>query len=132
MSYDFLPNRLNREAVMVSIPLEKGNVLRRYANQTDGILKSLNPFGTGQCLTTEIKAKVDDNVNVSIPLEQGNVLRLKDKVNYKMPEFVSIPLEQGNVLRPMTDYTNAKEFVSIPLEQGNVLRHLKVHRLPTN
>ena len=53
MSYDFLPNRLNREAVMVSIPLEQGNVLRHKAQLVERMARAgLNPFGTGQCLTT--------------------------------------------------------------------------------
>ena len=76
MSYDFLPNRLNREAVMVSIPLEQGNVLRhKYHGYFIQRKISLNPFGTGQCLTTGAKAEVSDSAVVSIPLEQGNVLR---------------------------------------------------------
>ena len=37
---------------------------------------SLNPFGTGQCLTTVIVKEDVVGMNVSIPLEQGNVLRL--------------------------------------------------------
>ena len=37
----------------VSIPLEQGSVLRpKYGRQPFVILKCLNPFGTGQCLTT--------------------------------------------------------------------------------
>ena len=40
------------------------------------ILKSLNPFGTGQCLSTESAVKGTVEAGVSIPLEQGNVFRL--------------------------------------------------------
>ena len=36
---------------------------------------SLNPFGTGQCLTTLVQKWMDVSGNVSIPLEQGSVLR---------------------------------------------------------
>ena len=36
---------------------------------------SLNPFGTGQCLTTTNAGKLSVVSDVSIPLEQGNVLR---------------------------------------------------------
>ena len=40
---------------MVSIPLEQGNVLRHYEMRENGlVLISLNPFGTGQCLTTYV------------------------------------------------------------------------------
>ena len=35
----------------------------------------LNPFGTGQCLTTLISSQLALSIGVSIPLEQGNVLR---------------------------------------------------------
>ena len=39
----------------VSIPLEQGSVLRpKYGRQPFVILKCLNPFGTGQCLTTAV------------------------------------------------------------------------------
>ena len=36
---------------------------------------SLNPFGTGQCLTTVFCTDNRNTNAVSIPLEQGNVLR---------------------------------------------------------
>ena len=36
---------------------------------------SLNPFGTGQCLTTASKLMDIQDLYVSIPLEQGSVLR---------------------------------------------------------
>ena len=35
----------------------------------------LNPFGTGQCLSTHTKMLVCFHEPVSIPLEQGNVFR---------------------------------------------------------
>ena len=38
--------------------------------------KGLNPFGTGQCLSTEDAVKGIVSLGVSIPLEQGNVFRL--------------------------------------------------------
>ena len=39
------------------------------------LLERLNPFGTGQCLTTEPNLRNKRSTNVSIPLEQGSVLR---------------------------------------------------------
>ena len=36
---------------------------------------SLNPFGTGQCLSTQQTDGQIIILNVSIPLEQGNVFR---------------------------------------------------------
>ena len=44
---------------------------------------SLNPFGTGQCLTTVHKLKKYRMNQVSIPLEQGNVLRPSAEVAIK-------------------------------------------------
>ena len=59
---------------------------------------SLNPFGTGQCLTTSKRLTKEGDMVVSIPLEQGNVLR-RNAQRLRLLLKVSIPLEQGNVLR---------------------------------
>ena len=83
----------------VSIPLEQGNLLRRKRvgkyggasssqslwnramsydkfNMVERVRQeSLNPFGTGQCLTTAYRSKITQRRKLSIPLEQGNVLR---------------------------------------------------------
>ena len=83
----------------------------------------LNPFGTGQCLSTLLLLLVlllllsqslwnramsfdgskNDNLqrktNVSIPLEQGNVFRQTLQLHAEIYKDVSIPLEQGNVFR---------------------------------
>ena len=40
--------------ILVSIPLEQGNVLRPTKAVKDETKVSLNPFGTGQCLTTVV------------------------------------------------------------------------------
>ena len=44
-------------------------------------MSSLNPFGTGQCLTTHLNNLKFYSAELSIPLEQGNVLRLC-RINY--------------------------------------------------
>ena len=59
----------------------------------------LNPFGTGQCLSTEVVRLLKEKFKVSIPLEQGNVFRQVYKARYPVDGKVSIPLEQGNVFR---------------------------------
>ena len=41
--------------------------------------KGFNPFGTGQCLSTDVARMVAFGDIVSIPLEQGNVFRLRMK-----------------------------------------------------
>ena len=63
------------------------------------IQESLNPFGTGQCLSTSSIIHGDNVYHVSIPLEQGNVFRQNVATLWKLHEIVSIPLEQGNVFR---------------------------------
>ena len=61
---------------------------------------SLNPFGTGRCLTTSIKSgEIHTPMIVSIPLEQGGVLRRLYRNDCNTRLYVSIPLEQGGVLR---------------------------------
>ena len=42
--------------------------------------KGFNPFGTGQCLSTEYQGVIKERLAVSIPLEQGNVFRLQQGV----------------------------------------------------
>ena len=83
----------------------------------------LNPFGTGQCLTTLTGLGIKNDLKVSIPLEQGNVLRRQNG-------FYSIFTKRSQSLwnRAMsydlvtTIKDNGAPVVSIPLEQGNVLR----------
>ena len=41
------------------------------------LAEGLNPFGTGQCLSTKKENKLLLKELVSIPLEQGNVFRLQ-------------------------------------------------------
>ena len=76
MSFDPLyrtPYTLNKT---VSIPLEQGNVFRPELHyDTLEISGSLNPFGTGQCLSTITATEDAVKGIVSIPLEQGNVFR---------------------------------------------------------
>ena len=127
--------------------MEQGNVLRRKFTP-EHVVKGLNPFGTGQCLTTSGYIFISRRVYVSIPLEQGNVLR---------PELWCVstllkglnPFGTGQCLTTlMTMHTGmfgksqslwnramsydclpyellSARWVSIPLEQGNVLRRTK-------
>ena len=88
------------------------------------ITESLNPFGTGQCLSTVMGGIIQYPVWVSIPLEQGSVFRLAVGEDGWTPVYVSIPLEQGSVFRPLLLFTIIPlACVSIPLEQGSVFRH---------
>ena len=66
---------------LVSIPLEQGRVFR--LNSPEAIEKEtigLNPFGTGQGLSTAVKRAEALDVDVSIPLEQGRVFRHRSRV----------------------------------------------------
>ena len=132
---------------IVSIPLEQGSVFRQKCQiglcrpqlsqslwnravsfdiQTGGKFETiacLNPFGTGQCLSTDSLAEIASNLDVSIPLEQGSVFRLylsNWKADKTMSQSlwnraVSFDLDKGESVR-------ADEIVSIPLEQGSVFR----------
>ena len=62
----------------------------------------LNPFGTGQCLSTRNGTEYLVRKSVSIPLEQGNVFQLYYVNSFITCYYVSIPLEQGNVFRQFT------------------------------
>ena len=76
-------------------------------------LCGLNPFGTGQCLTTEEKQTVKYRLNfVSIPLEQGSVLRHGYQRPLSRKLDVSIPLEQGSVLRRVDRITSTASQLS--------------------
>ena len=108
----------------------------------------LNPFGTGQCLST-YQSRVSLPAN-GLSQSLWNRAMSFDEVMSVLKDIalVSIPLEQGNVFRPLNAFDNIRiavsqslwnramsfdarnsivsihEFVSIPLEQGNVFRHL--------
>ena len=74
MSFDvgLVDNLISDE---VSIPLEQGSVFRQQINLLSQQQKGLNPFGTGQCLSTTSTIMVFKRSIVSIPLEQGSVFR---------------------------------------------------------
>ena len=57
-------------------PFGTGQCLSTFVSMNAPLpLPSLNPFGTGQCLSTEADFKQHLVGLVSIPLEQGNVFR---------------------------------------------------------
>ena len=84
----------------VSIPLEQGSVFRQLVMTWNVFIKiSLNPFGTGQCLSTVDNIPPASELSVSIPLEQGSVFRQLTAYQDSAKVWVSIPLEQGSVFR---------------------------------
>ena len=76
MSFDIVIQTKHHHIMVVSIPLEQGNVFRPCKEELE-----------------------NSALNVSIPLEQGNVFRHFNVWNIERMEQVSIPLEQGNVFR---------------------------------
>ena len=98
MSFDF--EELNKLE-----ELSKSQSLWNRAMSFDSSLRliteinRLNPFGTGQCLSTNRFDNIAEEVAVSIPLEQGNVFRPIGIRTDNYYNGVSIPLEQGNVFR---------------------------------
>ena len=90
------------------------------------IPQCLNPFGTGQCLTTQIENLIKTTSEGLNPFGTGQCLTTEEKqtVKYRL-NFVSIPLEQGSVLRHGYQRPLSRKLdVSIPLEQGSVLRRV--------
>ena len=63
------------------------------------LIGSLNPFGTGQCLTTKANITTATTVQESQSLWNRAVSYDKYRINVGYYETVSIPLEQGSVLR---------------------------------
>ena len=89
------------------------------------MMNSLNPFGTGQCLTTKAISQSFDNVE-SQSLWNRAVSYDKSQFKCYVEYEVSIPLEQGSVLRQYgLSIVPISVDVSIPLEQGSVLRRKK-------
>ena len=74
MSYDYEEAYSRRDGGLN--PFGTGQCLTTVTKRRWIFTKGLNPFGTGQCLTTVKKELEIIEQRVSIPLEQGNVLRL--------------------------------------------------------
>ena len=82
--------------------MEQGSVLRHKGMLGTSIgVRGLNPFGTGQCLTTK-ELKMAKVINLSLnPFGTGQCLTTSQKIQDIILREVSIPLEQGSVLRQM-------------------------------
>ena len=77
MSFDLRQKKENFLLVCLN-PFGTGQCLSTlHAEIYKDVQESLNPFGTGQCLSTEWLEFIQDQITVSIPLEQGNVFRLQ-------------------------------------------------------
>ena len=61
VSFDQYPKSLALMDELVSIPLEQGSVFRQNYKTKQEVNEGLNPFGTGQCLSTVYKIKVSLN-----------------------------------------------------------------------
>ena len=78
--------------------MEQGKVFRPSYVLKVNKIEGLNPFGTGQGLSTKVMQQFARANKVSIPLEQGKVFRRVVDVETTGLD-VSIPLEQGKVFR---------------------------------
>ena len=68
---------LNLKAMFVLIPFVQGNVFRHSKSEYKKADLSLNPFRTGQCLSTRLWLVLRLLPYVLIPFVQGNVFRPK-------------------------------------------------------
>ena len=59
----------------------------------------LNPFGTGQCLSTKVPVSISIDVYCLNPFRAGQCLSTDTILTLGAGKAVSIPLEQGNVFR---------------------------------
>ena len=104
------------------IPFRQGDVFRPTQKTKIALEQCFNPFGTGQCLTTEELRQLAEKANSLNPFGTGQCLTTvygcdlsafllsqslwNRAVSYDIKHlylaplvFVSIPLEQGSVLR---------------------------------
>ena len=89
-----------KETGAVSIPLEQGRVFRLLMVMLMDKLLRLNPFRTGQGLSTYAGKPVDKAVSSLNPFRTGQGLSTyNEDGSLKQDEPVSIPLEQGRVFR---------------------------------
>ena len=104
------------------IPFRQGDVFRPTQKTKIALEQCFNPFGTGQCLTTEELRQLAEKANSLNPFGTGQCLTTMNGLKIHTVYVVSIPLEQGSVLRLLSQLLLVSYQVSIPLEQGSVLR----------
>ena len=82
------------------IPFRQGDVFRPTQKTKIALEQCFNPFGTGQCLTTEELRQLAEKANSLNPFGTGQCLTTENgELRLISLPFVSIPLEQGSVLR---------------------------------
>ena len=107
----------------VSIPLEQGSVLRQIASNLGEGETRLNPFGTGQCLTTNIPEGESLDLFRLNPFGTGQCLTTELSEKQRRNQFRLNPFGTGQCLTTALGGSPSALFsVSIPLEQGSVLR----------
>ena len=78
--------------------MEQGSVFRQNVDIAKTLHERLNPFGTGQCLSTEMLEWLKGFVGLN-PFGTGQCLSTGSQVQTLSSKSVSIPLEQGSVFR---------------------------------
>ena len=86
------------------IPFRQGDVFRPTQKTKIALEQCFNPFGTGQCLTTEELRQLAEKANSLNPFGTGQCLTTMKDLLKGMEDAVSIPLEQGSVLRQISDW----------------------------
>ncbi len=132
MSYDIMKCVKTVLFLSVSIPLEQGNVLRHMSSSLIILILCLNPFGTGQCLTTTNIEEITMRTNGLNPFGTGQCLTTNCIFCWLKRICCSLnPFGTGQCLTTFFYSVQCVEYwnVSIPLEQGNVLRRKRHHHL---
>ena len=82
MSFDVFGQVKRKNGISLN-PFGTGQCLSTTENGWLQMVIRFNPFGTGQCLSTTVtKEDKQNDLFVSIPLEQGNVFRQVRILNY--------------------------------------------------
>ena len=95
-----------------------------YYHYYGDLLCRLNPFRSGQCLSTDSFCSYWCSCFVSIPFDQGNVFRLNNAIRSVATGIGLNPFRSGQCLSTQMKslLLSVNKNVSIPFDQGNVFR----------
>ena len=123
MSFDELGTFVGELSTDVLIPFVQGNVFRpKYPSGIKAQYR-LNPFRTGQCLSTQDFITKPNPSIVLIPFVQGNVFRRTSRRKQRNGSLRLNPFRTGQCLSTFNEwYVLLGNKVLIPFVQGNVFR----------
>ena len=99
MSFDKEPPIRVRWITKVLIPFVQGNVFRPSPDTNSLKRDSLNPFRTGQCLSTQDINHIEQSGHGLNPFRTGQCLSTVTSIEKETRQPVLIPFVQGNVFR---------------------------------